>query len=79
MYDAKYVKTQHLVEAAYGIIVHWAKNAEAGDVSLEQAMDTAKNTIRKINMRHVLPKNLLFEVTIIYTVSHFSSNPMAIQ
>ena len=48
MYDAKYVKTQHLVEAAYGIIVHWAKNAEAGDVSLEQAMDTAKNTIRNL-------------------------------
>ncbi|MDM8550291.1 cache domain-containing protein [Desulfobacterales bacterium HSG2] len=46
MYDAKYVKTQNVVETAYGIMAYWAKAAEEGRISPDKARDTAKEIIR---------------------------------
>lgn len=46
MYETKYVKTQNVVEAAYGIMVFWAKAAETGEISQDKARETAKEMIR---------------------------------
>ncbi|MDM8521807.1 cache domain-containing protein [Desulfococcaceae bacterium HSG8] len=46
MYDAKYVKTRHVVESAYCIIEYWAKKAAAGDISPDKAKEMAKETVR---------------------------------
>ncbi|MBU0909369.1 MAG: cache domain-containing protein [Proteobacteria bacterium] len=49
-YAAKNVKTQQVVETAWGVIDHYAKLSSAGTISEEQAQSAAKDTIR--NMRY---------------------------
>lgn len=49
-YDAKSVKTQHLVEAAWGVLDHFDKQAKAGVLTEENAKKAAMATIR--NMRY---------------------------
>ncbi|MEW6014889.1 MAG: methyl-accepting chemotaxis protein [Candidatus Zixiibacteriota bacterium] len=46
MYDAKYVKTQHLVEAAWAVIDHFSKQADAGEMTTEQAQDKAREVLK---------------------------------
>jgi methyl-accepting chemotaxis protein len=46
MYEAKYTKTQHLVESAWGVLDHYAKLARSGAMTVDQAKDLAKNTIK---------------------------------
>ena len=47
-YTAKNVKTQHVVETAWGVIDHYAKLSNAGTLSVEEAQATAKNIIRDL-------------------------------
>ncbi len=47
-YAAKNVKTQHVVETAWGVIDHYAKLSNAGTISVEEAQTTAKNIIRNL-------------------------------
>lgn len=46
MYDAKYTKTQHLVESAWSVIDHYAKLAKNGAMTTEDAKQMAKMTIK---------------------------------
>jgi methyl-accepting chemotaxis protein len=46
MYDAKYIKTQHLVEAAWTVIDHFSKLADSGEMTVNQAQDNAKNVLK---------------------------------
>ena len=41
MYDAKYLKTQHLVETAYTIVDYYAKQARSGALTTEEAKKRA--------------------------------------
>ncbi|MCP4692055.1 MAG: chemotaxis protein [Desulfobacterales bacterium] len=41
MYEAKYVKTRHLVEAAWSVVNHFAKRAGKGDLTVEDAREAA--------------------------------------
>lgn len=41
MYDAKYLKTQHLVEAAYTVVDNYAKQAKSGALTTEEAQKRA--------------------------------------
>ncbi len=46
MYDAKYEKTRHLVEAAWTMIDHFAKKEKGGELTKVQAQRLAKEAIR---------------------------------
>jgi methyl-accepting chemotaxis protein len=37
MHDAKYLKTRHLVEAAYSVVAHYASLSEKGAMTQETA------------------------------------------
>jgi methyl-accepting chemotaxis protein len=50
MYDAKYLKTRHLVEAAWGVLDYYATQANSNVLSLDDAQQKAKETIK--NMRY---------------------------
>jgi methyl-accepting chemotaxis protein len=46
MYDAKYLKTRHLVEAAYSVVAHYAGQAEKGVITQEVAQKQAQEAIQ---------------------------------
>jgi methyl-accepting chemotaxis protein len=48
MYDAKYTKTQHLVEATWGILDYYGKQAKSGAIFDEEAKTKAKETIKNL-------------------------------
>ncbi len=50
MYDAKYTRTQHVVEAAWGVIDAYAKLSKSGSITEEQAKKEAKEVLK--NMRY---------------------------
>ena len=50
MYDAKYLKTRHLVEAAYSVVGHYADLAAKGALSTEAAQEQAQKAVQ--NMRY---------------------------
>ncbi len=50
MYDAKYVKTQQVVEAAWGVIDEFAKMSKNGTLTTDEAKEKAKAVIK--NMRY---------------------------
>jgi methyl-accepting chemotaxis protein len=50
MYEAKYLKTQHLVESAYGVIDYYAKQTKSNAMSLDEAQAKAIEVIK--NMRY---------------------------
>ena len=45
MYDAKYLKTRHLVETAYSVVAHYAGEAEKGLISQEEAQALAVKSV----------------------------------
>jgi methyl-accepting chemotaxis protein len=48
LYQAKQVKTRHLVETAWGIVDHYAKQAEANALPLEEAQAKAKAAVKAL-------------------------------
>ena len=46
MYDAKYLKTRHLVEAAHSVVGHYADLAQKGTLSTEAAQEQAQNALQ---------------------------------
>jgi len=50
MYDAKYLKTRHLVEAAWGVLGYYETQVNSNALSLDDAQQKAKATIK--NMRY---------------------------
>jgi len=48
MYDAKYLKTRQLVEAAYSVVAHYADQAEKGVISQEVAQKQAQETLQSM-------------------------------
>ena len=48
MYDAKYLKTRHLVESAWGVINHFVGQSQSGAMSLKQAQTAAQAAIREM-------------------------------
>jgi methyl-accepting chemotaxis protein len=48
MYEAKYIKTQHVVETAYGIIKHYAKASREGYFPQDSAQKLALDVIRDL-------------------------------
>ena len=50
MMEAKYIKTKHVVEAAWGVLEHYAKQAKTNSVPLDEAKKRAKEAIK--NMRY---------------------------
>ena len=50
MYDAKYLKTRHLVESAWSVLDFYAKQAESNAMTLKNAQDAAKKAVK--NMRY---------------------------
>jgi len=50
MYDSKYLKTRHLVEASWSVLDHYVRQAESGILDLEEAQEQAKEAIK--NMRY---------------------------
>ena len=46
MYDAKYLKTRHLVESAWGVINHFVTQSQTGVMSPEQAKKAAQSVIK---------------------------------
>jgi len=45
MYDAKYLKTRHLVETAYSVVTHYADQAAKGLISQEEAQAQAAKAV----------------------------------
>ena len=50
MYDAKYLKTRHLVEASWGILDYYAKQVKDNAMSIDEAKQKAQDAIK--NMRY---------------------------
>ncbi len=50
LYESKYLKTQHLVEAAAGLIEFYVQQAESNELTLDEAQAQAKNAVK--NMRY---------------------------
>ncbi|MGB9697821.1 MAG: cache domain-containing protein [Thermodesulfobacteriota bacterium] len=48
MYEAKYQKTKHIVESAWGVLDHYAKQAKAKVLSEEEAKRQAKEVIKNL-------------------------------
>ena len=48
MYEAKNVKTQHLVESAWGVVDFYAKQAKSGVMPLAEAQAKARETIKNL-------------------------------
>jgi len=50
MYDAKYLKTRHLVEASWGLLDYYAKQVKENAISINEAKQKAQDAIK--NMRY---------------------------
>ena len=50
IYDAKYLKTRNVVEAAWGILDHYAKQSKTNAMPLEEAKKRAREAVK--NMRY---------------------------
>jgi len=48
LYDAKYLKTRHLVEASWSVLDYYVKQADSGVLSLEEAQAQAKDAIKSM-------------------------------
>lgn len=46
MIEDRQIKTRHIVESAYSIVLDYAKQAEEGKLTQEQAQEAAKNTLQ---------------------------------
>jgi len=46
MIEDRQIKTRHIVESAYSIVLDYAKQAEEGKMTQEQAQEAAKNTLQ---------------------------------
>ena len=46
MYDAKYLKTRHLVETAYSVVAHHAASVDRGETTIAEAQARAKATLQ---------------------------------
>jgi methyl-accepting chemotaxis protein len=46
MYNAKYLKTRHLVESAWGVIDHYVKQSRTGGLPVEEAKAAAQSVIK---------------------------------
>ena len=46
MYEAKYLKTRHLVEAAFGVLEYYVQQTRSNGMSLETAQTKAKESIK---------------------------------
>jgi methyl-accepting chemotaxis protein len=49
LYDAKYTKTQHVVEAVWGVLDYYSKQAKSNAMPLEEAKKKAIETIRNLH------------------------------
>ncbi|MGD9330120.1 MAG: methyl-accepting chemotaxis protein [Desulfobacterales bacterium] len=47
-FEAKYLKTRHLVEAAHSVVAHYASQAEKGVISIEAAQKQAREAVQAI-------------------------------
>lgn len=48
MYDAKFVKTQQLVESAYGVLDYYAKQTKTNNLPVKEAQDKVKEIIKNL-------------------------------
>ena len=48
MYDAKYLKTRHLVETAWGVLDAYSKQVKAGAISPDEAQKLAREVVRNL-------------------------------
>jgi methyl-accepting chemotaxis protein len=48
MYDAKYLKTRHVVETAYSVVSHFADQAQKGVLTTEEAQTLAKAAVESM-------------------------------
>jgi len=48
MYDGKYLKTRHLVEASWSVVDHYAKAAKSGAMTAEAAQEAAKAAVKSL-------------------------------
>ena len=48
LYESKYLKTQHLVEVAAGLIEFYVKQAESNELTLDAAQAQAKNAVKNL-------------------------------
>ncbi len=48
MYDAKYLKTRHVVETAYSVVSHFADQAQKGVMTTGEAQDRAKAAVEAL-------------------------------
>jgi methyl-accepting chemotaxis protein len=48
MYDAKYLKTRHLVESSWGVLDYYSKQAKAGALSADDAKKMAREVIKSL-------------------------------
>jgi methyl-accepting chemotaxis protein len=48
LYQGKYVKTKEVVESAWGVIDHFYKKAQKGELSVEAAQEAAKDAVRNL-------------------------------
>lgn len=48
LYDSKYLKTRHLVESAWSVMDHYAKQADSDKISTLEAQQRAKEVIRNL-------------------------------
>ncbi len=52
MYDARYLKTRNLVEAAWGVLEYYVKQAESNTMTLEKAQAGARAAIKNMRYEH---------------------------
>ncbi|MFH1982349.1 MAG: methyl-accepting chemotaxis protein [Pseudomonadota bacterium] len=48
IYDGKYLKTRHLVETAWSVVDHYAKQAKSGAMTVEVAQIAAKEAVKAL-------------------------------
>ncbi len=48
MYDAKYLKTRHVVETAYSVLAHFADQAQKGALTTEEAQAQAREAVEAL-------------------------------
>ncbi len=48
MYEAKYLKTRHVVETAYSVVSHFSEQAQKGALSTEEAQAQAKAAVEAL-------------------------------
>ena len=52
LYEAKYTKTKHVVEAAHGTVNYFVRQAKTGGLPLEEAKTKAKEAIKTLRYDH---------------------------